>query len=124
MQRITAQPNPSRCKVTHGKQMASDNYELLDSFLGNWFHEDWDLEASDWQQLVEKFKTISRKERVEQVHLDLKQFLKEKKNDSELCEVVFDEFGCCYDPRPQQEVRAWLTELAAALKPPRKKKED
>jgi len=69
--------------------MASDNYELLDSFLGNWFHQDWDLEARSWQQLVEKFKTISRKERVEQVHLDLKRFLKEMKSDDELCEIVY-----------------------------------
>lgn len=104
--------------------MTKKDYELLDNFLGNWFHEDWDLEAGSWQQLVEKFKVIARDERVKQVHLDLKDFLKEKKNDDELHEIVFEDFGCCYDPRPQQTPREWLTELAAALKPPRKKKAD
>ncbi len=81
------------CGRKRGNDMASDNYELLDNFLGNWFHQDWDLEASNWQQLVEKFKVISREERIKQVHLDLKSFLKEKKDDDELCEIVFEEFG-------------------------------
>lgn len=104
--------------------MENNDYELLDNFLSNWFHQDWDLEARSWQELVAKFKTISRAERVQQVHLELKSFLKDKKRDDELCEIVFEEFGCSYDPRPQQTVRAWLTELAAELKPPRKQKKD
>lgn len=104
--------------------MADNDYELLDSFMGSWFHQDWDLEAGSWQQLIEKFKVVTREERIKQVHRDLKAFLKNTKDDNELCEIVFEEFGCCYDPRPQQGLRAWLIELATELKPPRKKKDD
>ncbi len=100
--------------------MADNDFEALDSFIGNWFHQDWDLEADNWQALVEKFKVISRKERVAAVHQDLKAFLKRHKQDADLDEMVFEEFGCGYDPRPEQSVRDWLVDVAAALKPPRK----
>ncbi len=104
--------------------MTDNDYESLDRFIGNWFHQDWDLEADSWQALVEKFKVISRKERVQQVYQDIRVFLKNNKNDDELNELLFEEFGCGYDPRPEQSTRDWLAEVAAALKPPRKNKAD
>ncbi len=102
--------------------MSANDYESLDRFIGNWFHQDWDLEARTWQELIEKFKLVSRKERVKQVHDDLRSFLQTTKSDDELCELVFEEFGCGYDPRPEQGVREWLGDIATALKPPRQKK--
>lgn len=104
--------------------MAEHEFESLESFIDNWFHQDWDLEADSWQALVEKFRTVSRKERVQSVHQDLTAFLKRHKDDAEVDAFLFDEFGCGYDPRPDQSVRDWLTELAAALKRRRPAKEE
>ncbi len=104
--------------------MAADNYEALDRFISNWFHQDWDLEARSWPELIEKFKIVASKERVKQVHSELKAFLKDTRDDDSLHELVYEEFGCGYDPRPECSVREWLTQLADTLKPPRKKKAD
>ena len=102
--------------------MSTEDYEALDRFIGNWFHQDWDLEARSWPELVDKFKVVASKERVQQVHVQLKALLKATKDDTALDELVFEEFGCGYDPRPDHSLREWLIELADALKPPRKKK--
>ena len=104
--------------------MAADNYEKLENFIGCWFHEDWDMEASSWPELIEKFKIVASKERVQQVFLELKKLLKTTRDDQALEDMVYEEFGCGYDPRPEHSLREWLTELGESLKPPRKKKED
>ena len=49
---------------------------------------------------------------------DLQAFLKQHKDDATVEELMFEEFGCGYDPRPAQSVRDWLGELAKALKKP------
>jgi len=104
--------------------MSTENYEALDRFIGNWFHQDWDLEARSWPELVEKFKVVASKERIKQVHGELKSLLKNTKDDGTLDELVYEEFGCGFDPRPEHSVREWLVLLADELKPPRKKHTD
>ena len=104
--------------------MSTDNYETLGKFIGNWFHEDWDLEAGSWQELIEKFKVIASKERVLQVHAELKELIRDNKDDRSLEDMVYEQFGCGYDPRPGHSVREWLKQVAELLKPPRKKKPD
>lgn len=104
--------------------MSADNYEALDRFISNWFHQDWDMEARSWPELIEKFKVVASKERVLQVHAELKALLRDTKDDNALDDMVFEEFGCGYDPRPEHSVRDWLTQLSEILKPPRKRSHD
>ena len=52
-------------------------YEHLASFLRSWFHQDFDISGNTVEEIVSAFKKISRRAEVNNVRLDIKNFLED-----------------------------------------------
>ena len=95
---------------------ASSNHELK-SFLGGYFHEDWELEASAPDEMIVKFlrdnldsNNICRV--VGQIH----QYLDTTGDDMAIEQDLLKEFGCYYLPSADGlRSRDWLLHVARKL---------
>jgi len=85
--------------------------------FGCYFHQDWDTEGSDWPDLVRNYLRESTAD-AKATAVEINSLLAECETDQRLEDRVLDEFGCCYDARPEAAgpgVRAWLAQVAAML---------
>ncbi len=66
-------------------------YEHLASFLGAWFHQDFDVAGSTIEQIVDAYLASASKDDIENVRRDIQDFLKDHPHDtSEKLEEAFD----------------------------------
>ncbi|MDV3130184.1 contact-dependent growth inhibition system immunity protein [Mycobacterium sp. 21AC1] len=88
----------------------------LYQFFGAYFHQDWDLEADDWEGIVDKYSASSTRTSQQlqalATHLDK---LLDICPDSELPGVMM-EMGGFYDPRPEMTYTEWLGQVADRLR--------
>ncbi|MBO0679103.1 hypothetical protein JRC04_16690 [Mycolicibacterium sp. S2-37] len=90
-------------------------YEL-EQFFGAYFHQDWVLEADDWQGVVDQFSTSSTKTSQQLRSLaSLIDELRGSRPDSELAVAMMD-MGGFYDPRPEMTYVDWLGLVAERLR--------
>ena len=95
-----------------------DNTDCLRLLFGAYFHQDWPLEADDWQGVVCVFRDDNNAGHVALTARQLRELLDGVSSDEALARQVYDDFGCCYDPRPDlggPALRAWLETLYLAL---------
>lgn len=88
----------------------------LDQFFGSYFHQDWFLDAEDWQQVVDHFSTSPRltSDRLHEL-ADSISGLVARYPESELPSVLMN-LDCYYDPRPLATLTDWLQLVAARLR--------
>ncbi|MGE2734732.1 contact-dependent growth inhibition system immunity protein [Mycolicibacterium vaccae] len=89
----------------------------LSHFFRAYFHEDWDLEAADWEGLVDGYV------RDEQPNSDLlRQLAKEiddldePRSDAEMKGFVMHTLGAKYCPLPEMSYEEWLRQVAVRLR--------
>lgn len=93
-------------------------YSHLDALFGAWFHQDWGVEAEDWEGVVRLFAGDNPPAVVDAAAVELRALLDKTDSDSVLAHTVFNELGCCYTPRPDlggPSVRQWLEQVWAEL---------
>jgi hypothetical protein len=88
----------------------------LEQFFGAYFHQDWLLEADDWQGIVDQYSASSTRTsqqlRTLATHIDE---LRDSHPDSELPGAILD-MGGFYDPRPEMTYSDWLGHIAKRLR--------
>jgi hypothetical protein len=86
----------------------------MDQFFGCYFHQDWDLEAADWPQIVDNFVVDVQPNRLESLARDIDEF-RSRGTDDELHAALLN-MGGFYDPRPDTTYKSWLGEVASRLR--------
>ena len=88
----------------------------LDQFLGGYFHQDWDLEAEDWRQVVDQYAAspIRTSHQLHALANDIDELML-RYPESELPAAILD-MGGFYDPRPEMTFTAWLRLVAERLR--------
>lgn len=80
--------------------MISDHFPHLFQFFGSYFHQDFDLEGDDWEDLVKSFLQHESRDRALAVSNELRQLLAMKLEDERLSEMLLRDLGSYYDPGP------------------------
>ena len=89
---------------------------LLYQFFSGYFHQDWRISGSTWQQVVDTFVNENPQHNIKAVHDELRRWLGAVADDRELAWKLTSVFACDYDPVPGgQSVREWLKELLRRL---------
>src|SRR5262245_49619178 len=89
--------------------MMRERFPELGQFFGCYLHQDWRLEASDWQGAAQNYVEHEPPELVKAATTQLGQLLAMDLNDQHL-EAVLDEMGNAFDPGPLS-YGTWLGEL-------------
>lgn len=98
------------------KTMNGQPTYALEQFFGAYFHQDWPLEADDWQGIVDQY-SASPTRTAQQLHV-LAQDIDEFRNSrpaSDLHTALMD-IGGFYDPRPELTYVEWLGLVAERLR--------
>jgi len=88
----------------------------LDQFFGAYFHQDWPIEANNWQGIVDQYSASPN--RSPQQLLVLADHIDEliaRYPDPELPAVILN-MGGFYDPRPELTYAEWLRRVADRLR--------
>ena len=104
-------------RLSHSVGWLMHSQTLFDFFGAN-FHEDWDLEASSWEEIIDAYvrQFSSRKHVLNAVTVEIERLLALPKNDDQLSEILFREYGCYYLPDPLEfSMRSWLQAIHGRL---------
>ena len=88
----------------------------LEQFLGAYFHQDWDLEADDWQGIIDSCVNadpVAEPLRVLAQEID---DVRASRSEPDLTQFLIRGVGVCYDPRPKDTFKEWLGQIAARLR--------
>lgn len=86
--------------------------KALQSFLGGYLHQDWDVEASDPQELVAEF-AREKLELVAEAIGEIEILLSMTQSEDEVARRAY-EMGCYFDPQPVS-MRNWLAGAARTM---------
>lgn len=94
---------------------SSISTELYQFFAAN-FHLDWDLEADDWQGIVDNY--FNADPAVEPARTLAHEIddMCTARSESDLVQSLLREVGVSYDPRPAATFREWLAQITARLR--------
>ena len=96
--------------------ISNEEYPALTQFFGGYFHQDWDLEAAEWQGLVRNFCDAACHEQIAVVYSELGKLLAEAQDERDLSVVLFSQLGCAYDPTVDGiSLRDWIEEIQRQL---------
>ncbi len=89
----------------------------LSHFFRAYFHEDWDLEADDWQGLVDGY-VLDEEPNSELLRLLAKEIddLNEPRAEADMRAFVMYGLGAKYYPLPEMSYEEWLSQVAARLR--------
>ena len=99
--------------------MSKLKYPHLWDLFGAYMHQDWSYEGADWPDLVGNYVRGDPTVDPASVAVELDQLLVDFPDDWALRRQVYNEMGCCYDPRPDlggPTLRGWLTQVADFLR--------
>ena len=96
-------------------RLFSDDLPHLSQFLGAYFHQDWDLDDPDEQEVLNRFMRSEGEDRVRAARVELNRLLAMPFDDEELSDIVFRDLGCYYSPTPNRAMRQWLRSVAERL---------
>lgn len=88
----------------------------LEQFLGAYFHQDWDLEADDWQGIVDNYvnaNPVAESLRALAQEID---DVRASRSEPDLTQFLIRGVGICYDPRAEVTFKEWLAQIAARLR--------
>jgi hypothetical protein len=88
----------------------------LEQFLGAYFHQDWDLEADDWQGIVDNYvnaNPVAESLRALAQEID---DVRASRSEPDLTQFLIRGVGICYDPRAEVTFEEWLAQIAARLR--------
>lgn len=88
----------------------------LDQFFGAYFHQDWDLEAADWQGIVDNYANadpVAEPLRMLAQEID---DMRAARSEPDLSQFLLRRISVCYDPRPEATFREWPGQIAARLR--------
>lgn len=93
----------------------SQSYPQLDSLIGGWFHQDFDLEGDTLEEIVAAYKTVHSREDWEGTRAEILRFL-EGRDDTQ----VKEDFVRLFQPGVDAEAwgmstRQWLLRIAELL---------
>lgn len=94
-----------------------DVHPELVQFFGAWFHQDWDLEASDWDGVVASYRAEMGAWEAARTAHSLNHLLATS-TDDELEAFLYTRLLCNFDPRAVDglTVRAWLEDVSRHLR--------
>jgi hypothetical protein len=95
--------------------MKKERFYELDQFFGGYFHEDWKLDASDWQSVVQNFLRDCSPERVRAVATQLGMLLSMNLDEERLGEMVLD-MGVSHYPPQSMTYYEWLSAIHEILR--------
>ncbi|PRC43408.1 hypothetical protein C6A85_000000105505 [Mycobacterium sp. ITM-2017-0098] len=88
----------------------------LDQFFGAYFHQDWDLEADDWQGIVDHFASANPTDEAQRQIAQEIDDVRTTRSEPDLAQFLIRKVGVCYDPRPESTFKEWLGQIAARLR--------
>ncbi|OBG12524.1 hypothetical protein A5765_14295 [Mycolicibacterium celeriflavum] len=88
----------------------------VEQFFGAYFHQDWPLEAEDWQGIVDHYAASSARtsEQLRALATHIDEF-RDGRPGSDLPAAMLD-MGGFYDPRPEMTYAEWLGHVAERLR--------
>jgi hypothetical protein len=88
----------------------------LYQFFAAYFHQDWDLEAEDWQRIVDNYVNADPvAERLRMLAQEIDD-THAARSEEDLSQFLLREVGIYYDPRPEAKFKEWLGQIAARLR--------
>ena len=86
----------------------------MQQFLGGHFHQDWDLEAEDWQGVVDNFAADETSVELYALAHSI-DTLRDTCDEDQLKVVMPTQALCAYNPRPKT-YQEWLSQIAERLR--------
>jgi hypothetical protein len=98
--------------------MRSANLEILKSFLGGYFHQDWDLEASDADKVIANYLASKPStNNIEMIIVQIDQYLNDAGDDLNIEVGLLRDLGCYYLPSADGlTAHNWLRHVAHQLR--------
>jgi hypothetical protein len=89
-------------------------YTVLEQFFGAYFHQDFLLDAPDWESVCDRYIQDDGPEGARTVANEIQNLLLCDFSDDQLHSTLGD-LGCFYWPGHINQYRPWLTEVSARL---------
>lgn len=88
----------------------------LYQFFAAYFHQDWDLEAEDWQGIVDNY--VNADPVAEPLRMLAQEIdgTRAARSEADLSQFLLRKVGVCYDPRPEATFGEWLGQIAVRLR--------
>lgn len=72
----------------------TQDFEYLDSLIGGWFHQDFDIDGSNPEEIMASYKAKTKPQEQEGLAHDIREYLAQHPDDTELA----DHFKRTFDP--------------------------
>lgn len=97
----------------------NNQFPNLTQFFSSYFHQDWPLEASSANEVVENYRHSESPESVESALAELNKLLEMSIAPADLEIFLLEELGCYYNPEADnQTVTEWLEWVQKSLNNP------
>ncbi|MDP9352685.1 MAG: contact-dependent growth inhibition system immunity protein [Chloroflexota bacterium] len=83
----------------------------LFTLMAGYFHQDWDLDDPTWEAVVERYLRDANPSQIVALHRELGRVL-ERSKEEHLERLLFQDWGCQFDPRPEYSLREWLVAIS------------
>ena len=92
----------------------NNNTDLLRGFFGAYFHQDWELDAANTQEVVAQYVEVSTPEERRVLSQAILEYCNRFTDDRELEEALYRELYCEYPPSADGlTAKGWLESVAA-----------
>jgi hypothetical protein len=88
--------------------MTKTKFGNLVNFFGGYFHQDWDLDARNYDEVLEMFVKHNPSNEVANVVKELDALLAMGLSDLELRKALTEDLLCCYIPPCEEDLKKWL----------------
>ncbi len=90
--------------------MKKIDFSELRSFLSGYFHQDWNLDASEPDEVIFQFlRSRPTSNEVDRIAAQIGQYLDVENDDATVERGLLEELGCCYSPSADgMSARQWL----------------
>lgn len=88
----------------------------LKQFIGAYFHQDWDLEHSTADDVINFYKHDVDCKTLSFLRVDIESLCGLGLDDTELQDILFNEMGCSYNyPHEWESSKAWLAHILTII---------
>jgi hypothetical protein len=96
--------------------MTTNNTADLRSFFGGYFHEDWEMDSSEPDEVIAQFlRSKPSPDEIDRIVAQIRRYLGER-DDAAIERGLFEELGCYYLPTADDmSAREWLKHVADLL---------
>lgn len=95
--------------------MNRDKFPHLSNLMGAYFHQDWDLEFSTYQEVLAYFINVTFEEDRIKTIKELKELLSLNLDEEQLHDFLVNELHCDYSPLPELSHTEWLLEVLKTI---------